>query len=81
MGRLLLNGAFISWPVADALRIGEKKGVKSIQFTNNPQVQSEDVLFNPRNPVNPDSKPGVRGKFILKPDDMNDLTATNAIVP
>ena len=28
MGRLLLNGAFISWLFADALRIGEKKSKK-----------------------------------------------------
>ena len=27
-----------------------------------------------------DSKPGVRGEFTLKPDEMNDLTAMNAIV-
>ncbi|MDP4701527.1 MAG: hypothetical protein NWS66_16415 [Saprospiraceae bacterium] len=34
---------------------------------NNPYTQIEDVLCNPENPVNPDSKPGVRGEFILKP--------------
>ena len=28
---------------------------------------TEDVLCNPRNPENPDSKPSVAGKFILKP--------------
>ena len=28
MGRLLLNGTFISWLFADALRIGEKKRKK-----------------------------------------------------
>ena len=50
VGRLLLDGAFIYRPFADALSIGEREGVKSIQFTNNPQVQSEDVLFNPLNP-------------------------------
>jgi hypothetical protein len=27
-----------------------------------------------------DSKPGVRGEFTLNPDEMNDLTAMNAIV-
>jgi hypothetical protein len=30
-------------------------------------TQIEDVIVNPRNPVNPDSKPGVEDKFILKP--------------
>jgi hypothetical protein len=28
---------------------------------------TEEALCNPRNPVNPDSKPRVAGKFILKP--------------
>jgi hypothetical protein len=44
-----------------------KSGVKN-QSTNNPYTQTEDVLCNPENPVNPDSKPGVWGKFILKSD-------------
>jgi len=34
---------------------------------NNLPNRIEDVICNPRNPVNPDSKPGVGGKFILKP--------------
>jgi hypothetical protein len=41
-----------------------KSGVKN-QSTNNPYTQTEDVLCNPENP---DSKPDVRGKFILKSD-------------
>ena len=39
----------------DALRIGEKKE-KNNQFSNNLPDQNEDVLFNPRNPMNPDSR-------------------------
>ena len=34
---------------------------------NNLPNRIEDVIVNPRNPVNPDSKPGVEDKFILKP--------------
>ena len=64
MGGLLLNGDFISWLFAYALRIGEKKGKKysskNIHFT-----QNKDVLCNPQNPVNPDSKPSVRDKYPL----------------
>jgi hypothetical protein len=44
-----------------------KRNIKSNPFTNNPQVQTEDVIYNPKNPENPDSKPSVAGKFILKP--------------
>ena len=33
--------------------------------TNKQYAKNEDVLCNPQNPVHPDSKPGVRGKFIL----------------
>jgi hypothetical protein len=38
-----------------------KKRVKSNPFTNNPQVQTEDVIYNPINPENPDSKPDESG--------------------
>ena len=34
---------------------------------NQHYTQTEEVLCNPRNPENPDSKPRVAGKFILKP--------------
>ena len=34
-----------------------KRNIKSNPFTNNPQVQTEDVIYNPINPENPDSKP------------------------
>ncbi len=47
VGRLLLDGAFIYRPFADAQRIDEREGVKSIQFTNNPQVQTGDIRNNP----------------------------------
>ena len=33
-----------------------REGLKSNHFSNNLPDQNEDVLFNPRNPVNPDSK-------------------------
>jgi hypothetical protein len=32
---------------------------------NNLPVQTDDVLFNLENPVNPDSKPDVRGNFYI----------------
>ena len=35
---------------------------------NNLSTQTGDVIDNPENPVNPDSKPRVEGEFILKPD-------------
>jgi hypothetical protein len=34
---------------------------------NNLPNRIEDVIVNPINPENPDSKPGVEDKFILKP--------------
>jgi hypothetical protein len=34
-----------------------KRRVKSNLFSNNLPDQNDDVLFNPKNPVNPDSKP------------------------
>ncbi len=63
MGRLLLNGAFIARPLADVLHIGEKKGEKS-SSSNKHCAKNEDVLFNPQNPVNPDSNQVIRGNFI-----------------
>jgi hypothetical protein len=38
-----------------------KRNIKSKPFTNNPQVQTKDVIYNPINPENPDSKPGESG--------------------
>jgi hypothetical protein len=40
-----------------------KRNLKSNPFTNNPQVQTEDVPYNPINPVNPDSKPGKASEY------------------
>jgi hypothetical protein len=34
---------------------------------NQHYTQTKDVLCNPQNPENPDSKPSVAGKFILGP--------------
>ncbi|MEY4260836.1 MAG: hypothetical protein RL656_1809, partial [Bacteroidota bacterium] len=31
-------------------------------------THAEDVLCNPQNPVNPDSKPSEKGESILKPN-------------
>ena len=42
------------------------KGEKEYS-TNKHHTRNDDVLCNPENSVNPDSKPGVRGAFILKP--------------
>ena len=36
-------------------------------FYDNLPTQTGDVIVNPINPVNPDSKPSVAGKFILRP--------------
>ena len=33
----------------------------STTSTNNHYLQTEEVLYNPQNPVNPDSEPGVKG--------------------
>ena len=38
-----------------------KRNLKSNPFTNNPQVQTEDVNLNSVNPENPDSKPQITG--------------------
>jgi hypothetical protein len=43
----------------DALHIGEKKE-KNNQFSNNLPDQNEYVNYNPKNPVNPDSKPRLK---------------------
>ena len=51
-GRLLLYGAFISKPLADALRSGEKDD-KKYSSTNHIYFKNEDVLSNPQNPENP----------------------------
>ena len=63
--RLLLNGAFISKLLAAALRSGEKDYKKQYS-TNNPYFQTEDVFYNPRNPVNPDSKPNKQYPYTNK---------------
>jgi hypothetical protein len=55
VGRLLLAGDFISRPLADALRIGEKKD-KEKSSINYLYTQNKDVLCDPKNPVNPDSR-------------------------
>ena len=34
-----------------------KRRTKSNPITFNPKVRNKDVLYNPINPVNPDSKP------------------------
>jgi hypothetical protein len=34
-------------------------------FINNLPTQTNYVIVNPKNPVNPDSKPGVRGEFYI----------------
>jgi len=54
-----------SFPGLSPMRYASaKRNIKSNPFTNNPQVQTEDVIYNPinpENPENPDSKPGERG--------------------
>ena len=62
MERILLDGSFISKLFADALRIGESI-IKSNNLQFNLQVQNDDVLYNPENPVNPDSKPGAAARI------------------
>jgi len=37
--------------------------IKKYPSTNNHYIKTKDVLFNPKNPVNPDSEPGVKDKF------------------
>jgi hypothetical protein len=38
--------------------------MKAPKYSNLPN-QTNDVIVNPENPINPDSKPDVRGKFYL----------------
>jgi len=61
VGRLLIHAAFIARPLADVLHIGEKKCEKKHNLRITPYTQTEDVLCNPENPVNPDSKPDESG--------------------
>jgi len=37
--------------------------IQKYPSTNNHYIKTKDVLFNPQNPVNPDSEPGVKDKF------------------
>jgi hypothetical protein len=39
------------------------KFIQKYPSTNNHHIQTKDVILNPQNPVNPDSKPGVKGTF------------------
>ena len=57
-------------------RIGEKH-YKSNPFTNYHQVQSEDVLFHPINPVNPDSKIKCLGNSNMETYNGKDDAATH----
>ena len=41
-----------------------KKGRMQVAPTNH-YLQTEEVLYNPQNPVNPDSEPSVKDKFYL----------------
>jgi hypothetical protein len=52
----------ISFPGLSPMRnASAKRNIKSNPFTNNPQVQTEDVIYNPINPENPDSNPSEIG--------------------
>jgi len=51
---------FIKWNLSGrkrCVRASAKRRTKSNPITFNPQVRNKDVLYNPINPVNPDSKP------------------------
>jgi hypothetical protein len=37
-------------------------------FNNNPPLQTGDVIVNPENPVNPDSKPHAAARIIFNED-------------
>jgi hypothetical protein len=83
VGRLLLNTAFIARPFADALRSGEKKGVKKpiLRITITPKPKTSFIIREIQKSLKSVIQNQALGvKFILKPDEMNDLTATNAIV-
>jgi len=41
-----------------------KSIIKSNNLQFNLHVQTDDVLYNPENPVNPDSKPGAAARII-----------------
>jgi len=45
------------------LKICSSKFIRKNTFTNKQYAYNEDVLFNPKNPVNPDSEPSVKGKL------------------
>jgi len=47
------------------LKLYPCKFIQKNTFTNKYYAYNEDVLFNPKNPVNPDSEPSVNGKFQL----------------
>jgi len=55
------------WPNAEVLRrwrgYAHCKFIRNNPFTNKHHIQTEDVLCNPQNPVNPDSEPSVRSKY------------------
>jgi hypothetical protein len=42
-----------------------KSHVMKAASNNNLSTQTNDVLYNPKNPVNPNSKPDVRSKFYI----------------
>jgi hypothetical protein len=57
----------ISFPGLSPMRnASAKRNIKSNPFTNNPQVQTEDVIYNPINPENPDSKPGKAVEYYME---------------
>ena len=66
VGRLLLNNAFNARPFADALRSGEKKGMK-LSSTNDHCAKTKTFSAILKILKIRDSKPGVRGEFTLKP--------------
>ena len=46
------------------MRYASGRGLeKKAAHNNNLPTQTNDVMVNPRNPVNPDSKPGIRSEF------------------
>ena len=45
------------------LKICPSKFIRKNTFRNKHYAYNEDVLFNPKNPVNPDSEPSVKGKL------------------
>ncbi len=58
----------LSFPCLSPMQYASaKKSVKKTNLRITHNTQTKDVLSNPPNPVNPDSKPSEKGKFILKP--------------